>query len=75
MSYQRFEKPCRFYVWMGVDGLHVWTPNDGPKLFVGNDVVGRDNAAAMLRGCHDILMAEGMSVSVKNGKVTIEKKK
>ncbi len=78
MSYQRWGKPGRFYVWASHDALHVWPvgadyENGGVKFT--NDVAGRDNAESVLRGCVDHLASLGIAATVKAGKVKFEKRK
>jgi hypothetical protein len=75
MAYQRWGKPGRYYVWMGVDGVHVQDVEDGDGAFLTHDVAGTDNAAALLRACNDLLIAEGFDVTIKKGEVKIIKKK
>jgi hypothetical protein len=75
MAYQRWGKPGRYYIWMGVKGVHVGDVENGCQPFLTHDVAGTDNAAALLRACNDILTAEGFDVTIKKGEVKIAKKK
>lgn len=78
MAYQRWGKPGRMYVWAGDDGLHIWPPGCHDKeggVVLTNDQAGRDNAAAIARGCVDLLISLGMVVHSRRGGIVIEKKK
>ena len=78
MAYQRWDKPGRHYVWMGNDGLHIWPTGCNDQnggFFLGDkDVADRDNAAAILRGCFDLLTSLGIEVKIKKGEISIERK-
>ena len=67
MSYQRWGKPGRFYIWRGEDGLHIW-PDDGVKVLIKANVEGRDNARAIFHGLVDFLGKEQVKKLLKDGR-------
>jgi hypothetical protein len=77
MSYQRWGKPGRFYVWCGNDGLHIWPPGSeggDPEIMITADVAGRDNAEAIISGLVDLLDDLGVDVTVRKGKCEFTRK-
>lgn len=71
MAYQRWDKPGRYYVWGGNDGLHIWPPgveDDTGGLVIVNNVDGRDNAQAIVLGLVELLAAMGIEVRARKGK-------
>lgn len=76
MSYQRWGKLGRFYIWAGSDGLHIWPPDDvegAATVLVTKDQAGRDNAKAMLLGLVDLLSDLGVAVTIHKGKCKFTK--
>lgn len=76
MSYQRFGKPGRFYIYMASEGLVIHPGIDGmaSKIIIQHGPDGRDNAKAIIEGLTDFLTAEGIRIIQKKGRqVTFER--
>lgn len=79
MSYQRWGKPGRWYVYstgrdliVHEDPQNPSIPNrveGGPSFAFTGDVAGRDNAKAVLRGLVEHLHQAGVDVVVKKGRI------
>lgn len=67
MSYQRWGKPGRFYIWASETDLHIWVSRE-IKMWFTKDPAGRDNAEAAIVGLVDHLRDMKVSVEVRPGK-------
>ena len=67
MSYQRWGKPGRFYVWASDDALHIWQ-DEVTKVAITANVEGRDNAKAIFHGLVDFLGPKVAKELLKRGR-------